>query len=877
MKRKREDDESGRRAKARIDDAKGYVSTLTPELSGALAELEKHGAAQDDGKKKTAGRGKTARADVVSSAPARPALTRMPSLLIAREHKLPAMAVVKLRPTVELDGDRITDVVISAGHRTPSPFGARMGDHTVAWVVIVDSLRALLYNLTLEEAVAALRKHHKETSAWMADKESTTKKLLLLLRHPQPERSAEERMDRVLRLEDAAHRTELHLTEAESLLAKNATTSNERVREELELAIGQHLAFVNYLPFATVRSARGRGSTGSTEGHYRKIVMRVEAPDVPASVDEVAEVAETDTGAEDEVAELLDSDTTEAPATDQAEKDEEPETVAPVLTRKHVREALWRLFAFDAALRAAEAGLALRPPGVGEQVTTLHAEIIGRAKQAQEQLMLYAPGGRKKSATPPDHGLLESLRAKATDDGEALRKRADARGLSSDDPLALVAGFTVDIANVILNKGSRKAADRDRLIAKLNAQFAAAELARAGVVAQERTGVGDAALVLAHLVHDHQSSVAAAYPAAVRESNFLSPEPPSETPLTLPSLESSAEPKRGTESMKVDAEPAQEAETDPVGAAVERLRIEIRRSPNIELTTGAKEDPLDKLVTAFTRAYKSLGEVPVAGEPNGWAANRKARHLVVAHDPKLLKEGKPTLTVQGRAAAPRGVAGMGSHTTAWIVEVAAADALASVPDAVLENFARAVRDDLGSGVMALDVYLPVAQLVGGQLEQLFDAAARVLRATSVATAATAYLQFRNLLPFATVDAGSRGGHGEGLDVPMEKLFDHGSLQEAAELQADALTGPDTRKEAVQALEGAADNLVKLSKATWMSDTCVESAVPVCATRLRRFAADLTAGAPEDVSRVILATRWLAHKETYELARTSRMMGKPKPQ
>lgn len=923
---------------------KGYVDALTPGLTQALNEIRDREAAQDK-EKKPAGPApaKKARSTAMSGAPAKPPLTRVPSILTAKEHELPAMAVVKLRPAIELENDRIADVVISTEHRTPSPYGARMGDHTVAWQVIVDSLRALLFGLTLEEAVSALRVHHLKVSVWMQDKNSTAKKLLLMLRHPVPERSAEERMDRVRRLEDAAYQADRHLAEAARLLGAlpKATAPppsvlgadvigdapadpRDKGREQLEFAIGQHLAFVNYLPFATVRSTKARGSVGSSEGHYRKIVMRVEAPNVPASVDvEIDDEPEEAEAAEEILAEGTDAvepptdtptitapqggapattvggakagtgamkvpasgapetmDTEEEEPEKKAEEKTAPNPVVPP-NPKVVREALWKLFSFEAALRAADTNLALRPPGSGKKVSDLHARLIARAEQAEKDLRLYIPGRGKEPPTQLDLTLVTKLRDEAEADAELLLKRKEAEGLSSDDPLWGMAKVTYDIANWILGKQPRQAKERERLIKKLYGEFAAASVAKTDVVKQEKTAIDDAASILAYLIHDHQSSVAAAYPIAVGKSFFLSPEPPLPVVTPDPGVGSGSLPGKAVPVTTTGAKaaskttPVQVPKADPAATAVQRLKAEIERSPNLTLTAPTdrnEQSPLDKLLTAFDKAYKALRNTPAAGEPNGWAAHRKTRHLVVAHDPTQRALGLPTITLNGRAAAPRGVAGMGSHTTAWVVEVAATDALASVPDDVLNNFAKAVETDLGSDVMRLDVYLPVAQLVGGQLEQLLDAAVRVRRAKTVGAAATAYLSFRNLLPFATVDAGSRGGHGEDLTAPMDKLFDLGSLEEAAELQAEALKEFDTREQAIKALANTGANLIKMSKRAWMKDTVVEPAMLACAARLKAHSEALTAGAPAaEVNQIILTTRWLSHKVAYADAATSRKM------
>jgi hypothetical protein len=107
---------------------------------------------------------------------------------------------VRLRPYVAVSAGKINKIAISG--RTPSPFGRAMGDHTVAWQVVVDDLHSVLYGLSLDEAVRKLGEEHKLASDWMQTK-GTPPKLLL--------RELEDVATRWQRLEDATHHATRHL------------------------------------------------------------------------------------------------------------------------------------------------------------------------------------------------------------------------------------------------------------------------------------------------------------------------------------------------------------------------------------------------------------------------------------------------------------------------------------------------------------------------------------------------------------------------------------------------------------------------------------------------------------------------------------------
>jgi hypothetical protein len=806
------------------------------------------------------------------SAPIRPArLFRMPSNLIPQARTLPAMARVTLRPSVELQEGRIERLVISPGHRTPSPFGSRMGDHTVAWQAVVDAVRALLFGSTVKEAVQAVRERQQELSEWMGKADSSGKKRLILL---------DDGVRRAERLEDSAYWVTHHLGAADAAL-KAADTSREdavktaqqgKAREGLELAVAYHLAYINYLPYATVPVPSSGGSRGSGEGTYRRVVLAAEAPDAAidngADVDDfVADEVSEDVGVdadgdeeesedEDESEDVGSGETAEEDEGEgsgsqgsqdvsfegESEGEEEASDDVPVVTvdaNTRLRNALWKLFSFEAALRAARTAMALEP-GTGDTVAKGHGDLEETVKKILVQLDYNVrPVGSRHASSRLDLTAVDKLSAEAA----AMRDRY--KGDPDADHLFKLASFVVDTARLIKDtKGtagpSRTAAKKCRI--RLGQLRTPAQAAAETIVDKAEAALPNAAMVLAYLLHDHQLTVALAYPHAVKTSGFL-----------VPADATAAE--------------GEEPAPDHCAAALQQLRREIVARAR---TLPHTEENLTKLLGEVGKAYGELGAVPEAKNPNGWAAHRAAEALVVTYTPTPATNAQ-TLTVNGRAPAPRGVAGMGSHTTAWVVEVAAADALAAVRTGVLENFREAVTADLRSDVMRLDCLLPLDQLRGGQLRLLFNTAVQVLEATEIRKAAALYLRFRNLLPYATVDAGSRGGHGEDLAQSSIKLFDTSSLRQAAELHAKTLSDDKERTAVAKDLATLGASLLSRADAAWGNHEALRLAVSACARRLDAQSKALTKEKPEHVTEIILGTRWREHEQTYARAATSRMV------
>src|ERR1700761_6495524 len=254
-----------------------------------------------------------------------PSLSRTPSSLgdlKAQIRELPKGAVVHLKPRVVLDAKAISRIEVSG--RTPSPFGSRMGDHTVAWQVLVDALCASLYDLPLTEAINKLDALQKYASQWMPDEKSQMRRLLRLVDKPRALAD---------RLEDAAGRFD------ECLKAARSGIDEPAICQHLGQAIAYHLAYLNYLPFATVPAASQRGSPGGTEGHFRRTLLAFESGG-PSAKPELE--------MEDLAGEKMNE-----------KSDEEDEIDLIDRRRRQLTEALWGMFAFDAAIRESDIELAI--------------------------------------------------------------------------------------------------------------------------------------------------------------------------------------------------------------------------------------------------------------------------------------------------------------------------------------------------------------------------------------------------------------------------------------------------------------------------------------------------------------------------------------
>ncbi|MBL1118439.1 hypothetical protein JK364_39660 [Streptomyces sp. 110] len=730
---------------------------------------------------------------------ARSALKRtLTSLNLAEHPDLPAGAVVRLHPRLEVGADGlIKRLVISRLQRTPSPFGSRMGDHTVACQTIVDSVHSMVHGRTVPAAALVLLEWQKVVSSWMGDPDSHGMKLLNRL---------EDRAERTLLLEDAGWRVG-------SLLARQPATPEEwranleERRANLEAAIAHHLAYVSYLPFATVPAKSARGSRGSGEGTYRAHVLALEESGAPDLV---------------------------------------PPASADVGGPEGMKAALWRLFAFDAAIRAADLAFALRPGAVADVVKTNAARepfavAAVAAVAARDVVLLTRPFATNRSARARERaadaaaGLLPPVPVPALGTAQVLQGLAPYLAAPDDEEgeytaLHQLARKIREAAELAASAPDPVTADDHKAVedAKLGVSAWLAEAAQLEADLRARTdALRGAAEILAHLLHDHQVTVAQAYPYTVKASRFLGP--------------------------------------DATSAAVDRLADAVR-----DTVPRADPDLCAKLLDAVRDIHPKLQPTPQPARTNGWVAVAATTELAVT-----FPTGGPLRTT-GRAPTPAGVAGMGLHTTAWVVERLAADALASGAEGGVRGVPAALRGqavrDLKGQVMTLDWLLPTEQLLAGQLRNVFDTALDLFDATDVPAAATAYLTFRNLLPYATVDAGDRGGHGESMNASKEDLFDRKSLQTAAGLKSDELMDVRRRPAAARALAKVARRLRTQANPDWALQADVRDAVAASIVRLTDASVELSGGVPDGPALAVLIeeVRSAEHDKAYKLAETSRL-------
>ncbi|MCM3925305.1 hypothetical protein ND748_27005 [Frankia sp. AiPs1] len=712
--------------------------------------------------------------------------TTEPRTLTGKLHpELPIGARVLLSPRIGFTaGPAGTIDAIQLRGRTPSPFGAAMGDHTVAWQALVDAVRAALHGRSAAEAVAELRVIHGAADRWQADAFSLTARLLAQL-------GDEAGARRVPRLEDADFRTVAALDRAAATPAQAAA--------ELATAVAQHLAYLNYLPFATVPAAGSRGSVGSGEGTYRGTLVAFEQEKAP-------DVAET------------------LAATDPR--------------RAALRTALWKLFAFDAALREATIPAVLDP-----EIAVPLARAATRLLEIADGLDTLAVG----LSVAPDTTSFASLMPLGTE-LETLRTTIGPRrfvrisGTEFAVHIVSLRGQVDAMQQLALGTTKdRKTKSGPVASAAKEAAMAARTLAD-GEVAAAKAAPARAAALLAAMLHEHLHTVATAYPRSVLATGLLTV---------------------GAEHTGADA-------------ALEELRRRIASSfpPAPGAEAERHRTALDTLGAALRTEYTALPPI-ITATRNGWAAQAANASLVVVYNPAVA----PRVTCNGRADAPAGVAGMGCHTTAWVLEVEAVRRLlatAATPADALRTLAADVRTthagtNAAGTVLALDRYLPAGQLAAGQLVSVFDEATAVLTAATlpapadadVATAIEAYLSWRNLLPFATVDEGDRGGHAERADADARTLFDGEALGLAAQTARQPLATREIRQTTVEALTLAADLLqAGLDDTAWPD---LVDPVKAATTRLRARATELTtkAAAATNPADVIVTARWAEHRETYQ--------------
>lgn len=725
---------------------------------------------------------------------------------------------VRLRPwiTTETIGKTINRIAING--RTPSPFGKAMGDHTVAWQVVVDEIHARLYGLTLDAAMSTLREEHSKASEWMK-KRGTPGKLLL--------RELDDIASRWLRLEDATYHVNRHLT------AGMATGANADLkRRRLTLALSHHLAYVNYLPFETVPAKSAIGSHGSAEGTHRATLVNYEKGRRKARIDAQAVEASKSPLPLDPVPQVSPVEAERVRA--EAEKARvEAEKARIALVKPELLKSIWTLFDFKAALRESHLEYAL----LGSIVTNA-SDSYDATKAQYDRLKVIA---------------LEFQAGKFAED--ALKNLGDIR----DKAIALhrgatyvafryAAGLVRDSAKDLgdtLAEGTRRKKSVGKRIANDDSLSGAVDDANQTLTEirqRAATAPDRAARVLSALLRRHLTALAAAYPNTVRDTGLLL--------------------------------------TTPAASAYAKLAAVVQETDEYKAGGTAAVKVLTDLKDPFI-AYFGDAAIAIAASDE-WIVDAGNSGLVVTWNPT----GR-MMDVNGRAPAPEGVQGMGSHTTAWVLECLALNAIiGGVTDAadIISNLRDAVIPDLGGKIIKLDELLPAAQLEGNQLFSLFKAAADVLGTNpqtgqeAAEAAARSYLEFRNLLPFATVDEGNRGGHSESAEASMKDLFDQGSLTQAVTNIADALKDAKRAQEIATALGAAAKTLrdeVGSEDNKWPDQ--VKEAATASASRLAKRSRNLGRAIADkaldenDADRAakrIMDTREAEHRKVFRLARPS---------
>jgi hypothetical protein len=673
-----------------------------------------------------------------------PKLVRTNSgVLEVKQHpELPLGARIRLRPLISLAGDGTISAIEVSG-RTPSPFGRAMGDHTVAWQALVDAAHANLWGLPVDAAITWLRNTQQAVGHWMLVAGTQGMLLLRDLDDDIPGRRA--------RLEDAAWRVEDHLRKAKEHLDASGA---QQAAPSLAKALACHLAFLNYLPFATVEARSARGSHGSAEGWLRQLLVGWEIGRRKARADEeqARKDAKVATAAEQ-----------------QAEADRQAQVARDVETLRAAREptlrnTLWGLFDFAAAMRGANLEYVLNP-GVATSVSAVVAQLNQLTADIKALAASLDPG--TGMLTGAQRGQLEGIRdtARAVGTAPGYASIQDAAGLVRDGAAAFLDG---QAEQQVRTKKRHANSAGDNL--KLNAALTAAKETADTVTTAVAAAPERAARVLTATLLKHLRSVSAAYPDSVTDSGFLQPD-------------------AGT-------------------AAEVALRAAVARDYGTQLALPGAPEAAEKLYAAVSAAIRPAG-VAIAAS-NAWVVAAGREPLVVTWDGGAAAGAR--LSINGRAGAPPGVAGMGSHTTAWVIECLALQRLLRDADTadVITSLQDAARDDLAGQVITLDRYLPADQVEGGQVALIFEAAADLFEATDPGEAARAFLRFRNLLPFATVDAGSRSGHGEDVNASEEASYDGKSLREAADLIEAALTDEAERDRMAKALAGTVSGLIDTS-------------------------------------------------------------------
>ncbi|GAA1640692.1 hypothetical protein GCM10009733_042210 [Nonomuraea maheshkhaliensis] len=715
--------------------------------------------------------------------------------LSVTEHKdLPRGTVVKLYPVPRTEDDLLKTIGFSSLQRTPSPYGNRMGDHLTFWQGELDNLRFRLYDKTIDEAAEQLLEMQQEAQEWMSAPDSFG--MTQFDRLPDAD-------SRVKPLENYAY----HVAELCDVAMDDGSTDKE-AKDAFSGAVGQFLAYQNFLPYTTVRAATERGSTGSGEGASRKVLIAFEKEGIAAAEERrrlLAEQADSDESRddteEDEPREALDED--------------DP-------MRQPLDDALWNGFAFDAAIRESDIWYVL-DPSIVESISGSH-----------QQLKDIADGLRNltRDLKKVDTEAIATLR----DQAESVMKQP---GAVRDVHLA--AGRIKDAADRLLGlwgTGEDKPPTRRQVREQLGKIDEAVLLAAGAVAVYQSTA--DQALercadVLGSKLHQHQETMVA-YTRAVVASDFLTIADPATNEANA---------------------------ADAAHAATRRLEQALR---TLRPALFAKGDParLTEVLDAVAARHREQEPI-VVPPPNDWAAHAARTELTVEFKPLA----KPKVKTDGRPATPAGIAGMGSHTTAWAIEKQHPDAVmmkAKNEKACVTALGAAVRSDLSSTVMQLDALLPYDQLEAGQIGNILAAAYEVLTAGNGEQATTAYLTFRNALPYATVDAGDRTFHGEDENGKEGDTFDTGSLRHAITLKSGELANPKhygAETKLAVAIEDLKAALAEKPPTGWASNPALAAAARASINRLTITQTKLRtpAATPVDAEE-IMTVRRAEHKKVW---------------
>ncbi|MFC4012711.1 hypothetical protein ACFOY2_36145 [Nonomuraea purpurea] len=707
----------------------------------------------------------------------------------------PRAQEVHLRPHVAVKGDMIESIAFGRT-RTPSPFGNRMGDHTGSWTSVVDSVHALLYGKPIKETVRLLRDKQRNAEAWMSDEHSVGMKLWRTLEPADQDK-------RQGALEHYAHQVDDLLKRAEDALSRPPTDEAGREAPDLlSKAIGYHLAYRNFLPYATVPAKSQTGSKGAGEGSARAKVLAVER---------------------------------------------HPEATLSPDKQKETRESLWGLFSMEAAVREADIERVVAPTRT-EKISQDIGEAQKLSASARELISRFlipdagAAKKRRKMTPKIDDQFAaetETISKKAKELADLDTGYPELREMTTQviQTVRLLTTLTLEVQP----KDSDLLKEYDDALNRRSGELGALKKSL-----DDSEALENGALILAHLLYEHQTAVAGAYPTAVKKSGFLT--------------------------------------EDAAKAAADRLRDYLSADKRM----AAEPDAIRKLTDLVEKLHATLGPRPTPAADSKWVADSSTDSLVVTFDGK-----EPD--IQGRAAGPRGVEGHGSHTTAWMTEVDAVKRMAATSgrEGIAERLGKEVATALKGELMTkLAVLLPAEQLAGGQLSAIFDAATNVMAAKSPEKSIEAYLTFRNLLPYSTVDAGDRGGHGERRGAKASVLFDEESLQAAIEQKKLEFDGPrfdstiGAMKGAAHELTGTLDRSEDIEMTApggeavpppprWRDYPAVEEAVEAVAAAMAaeagKLAEDHALGKSvntDALGDMIVSVRHREHERVYKLAERS---------